>query len=275
MTSAISSCCYSIPLTVASWNIAEAAPSFCAPDKARRIREAPRLIRECLLSSKQQPDIIALQECPYPSFGSELFAEFGYVSSAGTVMSHCGYVDLLLKQQLAKQSRPITLGSDLSSVATRIILPNKAIISVSSSHLAPFKTGATERLMQCLHLMESLHRESENMVLVGDFNMRAAEDDSIERLGSWRDAWKETGSNRSNKFTWDSFANHFHEDGFSFKARFDRCYVRGGDILSVNNFGLIGNKPVGKSRGGGSAKDYLSDHFGMVVGIDVQSPLES
>ncbi len=193
------------------------------------------------------------------------------MSAGGTTLSHCGYVDLLLKKQLAEQSRPISLDEHLASVACRIVLPNKTTISVSSSHLAPFKDGAGTRLRQCQHLKESLRQESDNMILLGDYNMRQSEDTAIENILGI-DAWKAAGSNYRSKFTWDSFANEYHEDGFSFRARFDRCYVGGGNI-HVNRFGLIGNKAI---VGGGSKKDFLSDHYGMIVGFDVEkAALES
>eukprot|EP00986_Skeletonema_menzelii_P018964 scaffold27037_cov134-Skeletonema_menzelii.AAC.11 len=101
------------------------------------------------------------------------------------------------------------------------------------------------------------------MILLGDYNMRQSEDTSIENILGI-DAWKAAGSNYRSKFTWDSFANKYHEDGFSFRARFNRCYV-GGENIRVNRFGLIGNKVVE----GGSTKDFLSDHYGMVIGLDV------
>ena len=258
-----STSCYSTPLTIVSWNIAEAAPSFAAPSFSRRAKEAPRLIRECILRNQPPPDIIALQESPFPSFGTDVFEEQGYVSVGGTTLSHCGYVDLMLKKQLAEQSRPILLDSNLSSVACRIVLPNKTTISVSSSHLAPFKHGASTRFRQCQHLRESLLHESDNMILLGDYNMRQSEDTSIENILGI-DAWKAAGSNFRSKFTWDSFANKYHEDGVSFRARFDRCDV-GGENIRVNRFGLIGNKVVE----GGSTKDFLSDHYGMIIGLDV------
>ena len=109
MSAAITSC-YSTPLTIVSWNIAEAAPSFAAPSRSRRAQEAPRLIRECILGRNQSPpDIIALQESPFPSFGTELFEEHGYVSVGGTTLSHCGYVDLLLRKKLAEKSSIVKL----------------------------------------------------------------------------------------------------------------------------------------------------------------------
>ena len=115
--------------------------------------------------------------------------------------------------------------------------------------------------------------------------MRQAEDPIIESLcgGGWMDAWKVGSKCDSNlKFTWNSIDNLFHEGGFGFKARFDRCYVRGDAFgEKVRYFGLVGNRPVGSEGqegggvfgyGGGSRGtigDYLSDHFGLVVGLDV------
>ena len=277
----------SYPLTLLSWNISNAQPSFAAPNSTRRFKEAPRLIRdECLVSSPLStssssslspslPDIIALQECPHSLFGHEVFGPSGYVSM-GTQHSHCGYVDLLIRKDLAMSSsisgngggaQPIELPikqSHLPSVAATLLLPNETKLAVSSSHLAPFKEGAYERMMQYTTLMDVLNQESDNCILLGDFNMRAAEDKNVEDAcgGGWIDAWKGTGSNTNVKFTWDSFVNRYHEGGFKFKCRFDRCYVRGEDF-TLRSFGFIGNNQVEKKG------DYLSDHFGMKVGLDV------
>jgi len=96
--------------------------------------------------------------------------------------------------------------------------------------------------------------------------MRQKEDRKIEDLvgGGWIDAWKEgSGSSKNLKFSWDSFSNQYHSNGFGFNARFDRAYVRGKD-LGVSKFGLIGNHPVNGTEG-----DHLSDHFGLVVAVEV------
>jgi len=289
----------SIPLTFLSWNVSNASPSCMAPDPAQRVKRAPFLIRdECLSSS---PDIIALQECPSPSFGRDVFGSHGYISM-GTRPSHCGYVDLLVRKGLTtsssttaaaeaainddnhvnindskrKRNRPstgtTTITTDfynLPSVACHIDLPNGVTIAVSSSHLAPFKDGASERLAQCTTLMKLMTQNGgniDNCILLGDFNARAAEDTRIENAagGKWLDAWKCTGSDPNTKFTWNTFANRYHgDDGFRFKARFDRCYIRGGAV-TVNRFGLIGNRRVD-----GRVGDYLSDHYGLLVGLEV------
>jgi hypothetical protein len=187
-----------------------AKPSSKAPDAIERTREFGRLIREECLGRPSKPlstppDVIALQECPYPSWGADNFNFSGY-TSVGTRVSHCGYVDLLLKTELASDYRTIQLNESLPSVACSFTLPNKSRIAVSSSHLAPFKEGFRMRSNQCNMLMNSLTEECSNCVLLGDFNMRAAEDKPIEQMcGGWIDAWKASGSKGSNKFTWNSY----------------------------------------------------------------------
>mmetsp|Transcript_24730 Transcript_24730/g.51791 ORF Transcript_24730/g.51791 Transcript_24730/m.51791 type:complete len:344 (+) Transcript_24730:66-1097(+) len=301
-----------IPLTILSWNISNAQPSSSSPNPHQRARESSRLIRLACLEAnagtppssrrpstsstsshgsrtrQSPPDIIALQESPYPTWGDEEFGSSGYVSM-GTQMTHCGYVDLLLRSELARTSRPLPLrvgaqstqqsvisdiAVNLPSVATTILLPNRTRVAVSSSHLAPFKENEALRAYQCQSLMKILSDECDNCIVIGDMNMRASEDKMVEKFDnkSWIDAWKECGSDKSVKFTWDSFVNNYHDGGFRFKARFDRCYVRGGGndgLLGVNYYGLMGNRPVGKEDGGGSRGDYLSDHFGLVVKVDV------
>ena len=279
MTGRIPASYQSFPLSLISWNISNTQPSFSAPDWVQRSKESPRLIREeCLRSHApsadgddhvvgSMPDVIALQECPHPLFGYDLFGPSGYVSM-GSQPSHCGYVDLLVRKEIAMRSntKPILAVQkyNLPSVAATIELPNEITISISSNHLAPFKDGAFQRKMQCMTLMDLQNQQSDNCILMGDFNMRAAEDKDIENAcdGGWVDAWKECGSNSDVKFSWNSYANRYHDGGFKFRARFDRCYARG-EALSVKHFGFVGNEFLEKKG------DYLSDHFGLRVGIDV------
>lgn len=345
--------CGVYPLTLVSWNIAEMKPSRSAPrgrsNEIRREVEARRLIREtCLLhfqdggsnaasssstsdvqvppssrlgttnastsSSPSSPDIIALQECPYPSFGQYEFGPHGYIS-AGTRASHCGYVDLLVRKELISSSpttttmQPTTastsavVGADgystpltakersrevedrhphplrmetiptpnLPSVAATIVLPDSTKIAISSSHLMWSKEGAAERKQQYTSLMRQMLQHANNCILMGDFNMRTAEDAQAENAAGagWSDAWKASPpgpTKDASKFTWNSFINRYHEDGFQYRARYDRCYYRGEDIVGVNRFDLIGNQSVENRPG-----DYLSDHFGMAVVLGVRT----
>lgn len=167
----------------------------------RSTRECIRLIREeCL---KQRPDVIALQESTHPSLGSDMFEDY---VSIGVQQSHCGYVDLLLHNDLILSCEAIELERRLPSVATSITLPSKIKVALSSSHFAPFKDGFPERAHQFNSLTSSLTHECNNCIFLGDFNMRAAEDQYAENLcGGLVDAWKGCGSDPSSEFTWDSF----------------------------------------------------------------------
>lgn len=77
-----------------------------------------------------------------------------------------------------------------------------------------------------------------------------------------------------NELFWSShfvvLKSQYHEGGYKFKARFDRCYLKG-DALNLQHFRLIGNNPVRKEDNGGVG-DYLSDHFGLLVRINVEAP---
>lgn len=98
--------------------------------------------------------------------------------------------------------------------------------------------------------------------------MRQDEDKNVENLG-FRDAWKETGMDISQKFTWDS-VDRTNKGGsyncYQFNCRFDRVYFKQdtNNTLSVKHFSLIGNKPLTNN------KHYLSDHFGMLATFEIR-----
>ena len=196
-------------------------------------------------------------------WGEATFGTYGYVS-VGTQSSHCGLCDLLVRKDFAPQ-RVYLGGERLPSVAAIMTLPNKTKVAVASNHLAPFGEGANERKNECKSLMRTLSRQCNNVVLIGDFNMRQKEDKTIEGLegGGWLDSWKVCGSSKQLKFTWNSFDNLYHNNGFGFNCRFDRCYMRG-DALTTTNFDLMGNVPINGVEG-----DYLSDHYGIIVEVTI------
>lgn len=249
------------------------------------------------------PDIIALQESPYPEWGSETFGPYGY-TSAGTSSSHCYYIDILIRQTLFPsterfstpprnrinlQSKSPTL--NIPAVAVKVPLMDSLGIDVTvtfaSCHLEPFgsKEAKAKRKKQMHHLIQSI--STENYIILGDMNMRQDEDKGILALGSsntgpaaddyrghddppLRDSWACRGT-KENKFTWNSKVNHFHEGGYEYTARYDRAYFRGGG-LSVQSFGFVGDEPLDdehRDMKGGERKHYLSDHFGIIVEFDI------
>eukprot|EP00985_Skeletonema_marinoi_P026084 scaffold19878_cov127-Skeletonema_marinoi.AAC.1 len=264
-----------VSLTIVSWNISSAESSRVAPDPALRTREAPRLIREEILRS--QPDVIALQETAYQSFGAETFASSGYVSIGSQTALHTNeYVDLLVKRELANGVRRISLQSfqmnELPAVAGIIALNNGTRIAIASLHLPHTKEAAPFRKVLCGAIMEQLTSQNcDGIILTGDFNMRGFEDKTTENLcgGSWKDAWKEattTKTAKETKFTWNSRVNMYHgPENFQWTCRLDRCYVKS-EKGTLKHFDLIGNQPVD-----GNGGDYLSDHYGIVVKCDFAS----
>lgn len=201
-------------------------------------------------------DVLCLQECP-EKWAEVALAKHGYCAME-SAPSHCGNVVLLLKEFLTSVADRVQVVGP--SVAVRISLPDVPEFTVASSHLAPFAKGAGERAQQLTRLVTAV--PTERCILAGDYNMRQAEDSTVERLGGGlTDAWKACGADRDKKFTWDSHNNTFHGlDAFKFTARFDRVYLRGG--LCVDSFNLIGNVPVGGREG-----HYLSDHYGILVNV--------
>jgi hypothetical protein len=132
-------------------------------------------------------------------------------------------------------------------------------IVLGSCHLEPFKEGASIRLGQTRRIVQAVP-ENLPFILAGDFNMRQDEDEKVENLG-FQDAWKETGMDFSQKFTWDSYNNCYHAECYQFKCRFDRVYFKQGTnhMLSVKHFSLIGNKPLTNN------KHFLLQPFGWLV----------
>ena len=183
------------PLVVVSWNIANAEPSCSAPDRRQRAEEAPMLIkRECQRQRfgvqgeddiTLKPDIIALQECPSPSFGTEVFGPD--YKSMGQRESHSGYCELLIRNDFSAEAIDMLT----PSVAALVTLPNKTRLAVASCHLSPFNDGAEERKQQCTGLTRVLAEASSNILLMGDFNMRQSEDFVVLSVGGrgWNDAW--------------------------------------------------------------------------------------
>ena len=118
------------------------------------------------------------------------------------------------------------------------------------------------RLAQARSILEAL---GPSCILVGDLNMRNAEDSSFEELGL-TDSWKMAGKEQATKNTWDSNLNKYHQNGFGFACRFDRAYIRGLTVVK-NSFELVGQSSVPPS-----ASHFLSDHFGISLVVSCGGP---
>lgn len=271
-------------INLLSWNIAECRPSDSAPPNWHvplfptdgsglptfSTTKSSDLIRQEIL--RHSPDVLALQECPDPYWADANFADRGYVSM-GCLQTHCGYTQLMLSDRLAGTAVPVGGLHDNPSVAATVAVPSdgdgERRMTFASSHLAPFKQNALIRLRQIRELMNAL--PAGDKVLLGDMNMRVAEDEAVEGMGL-TDAWKAAGSDRRTKNTWDSYVNKYHKGGFEFKCRFDRVYISSGSIkkggtMVVLGYSLVGNTPLG-TAGGGSGH-FLSDHHAIFVRLGI------
>jgi endonuclease/exonuclease/phosphatase family metal-dependent hydrolase len=118
-----------------------------------------------------------------------------------------------------------------------------------------FTAGCSERLNKMKEMLSHCYPE-DKLLIAGDYNMRQAEDGDFESLGL-SEAWKEAGSDKEKKFTFDSYRNQFNRPSSFRKShgRCDRVYFRG---FTVEDFDLFANERLGENRG-----HFLSDHYGV------------
>ena len=68
------------------------------------------------------------------------------------------------------------------------------------------------------------------IVIAGDTNMRKTEDEQVENLrlqDAWKTmVWKKWHGYKQYEYTWDSHDNLYHKNGYKFRCRFDRMYLR-------------------------------------------------
>ena len=251
----------SYPLNIVSWNISSAQPSQVAPNQTSRRRDAASLIREEVL--RKSPEIVALQETAFPEQGGEIFHDYTSLGTRSALHTY-EYVDLLIRREAFSGVESIAF-PNLPAVGA-VLSYHGTKFAVASIHLPHTRQAAPFRRQLCQSILECIKSHTVSCILlIGDFNMRKDEDKFIEQMGGGLvDAWKEvTNSDKQKMFTWNGRENLYHGlDSFRFTARFDRCYVRG-ERLRAREFDLVGDRPV-EGRG-----DYLSDHYGMFVGLDI------
>ena len=242
-------------ITIVSINVSGFQPSQEAP------RDWDPILAFHELMLKESPDIIALQEVPHHGLDGNWLP--GYVN-VGTKPSHCENVLLLVKNEWAPhtiQIKKIDAPVVLVNIEFSTPQQQKSII-FGSCHLEPYKEGAAIRIAQLKKALD-LCTKGDVIILAGDYNMRVKEDSKVEALGL-KDAWKEAGSDKSHKNTWDSTKNRYHGIGaYQFTCRFDRIYLKG--EMDVDDFHLIGDQPLTNPF------HYLSDHFGMIAKIRIKN----
>ncbi|CAB9528062.1 Tyrosyl-DNA phosphodiesterase 2 [Seminavis robusta] len=261
-------------LKIVSMNLAACDPSEEAPSDWN-VDTVTKAVQKELLH--EDPDILALQECPRrPEEWAATYFE-GY-QVMGVKSSHAFYVMLLVRNGL--DATPVPLSDRIPAVVAKITHANGRAVMVASCHLAPFAGGAGRRRHQVGGLLDAAGKE-QPLVIAGDTNMRTEEDAVMEGTDfGLLDAWKLAGADPATQHTWDT-RNHMDEEGGYFNkyygdktreyaTRYDRIYISppaqaDSGMVSVESFGLLANKPVIPS----SRTHFLSDHFGMVCELKI------
>jgi len=232
-----------VTLNVNGFGVSHSAPNGFAPMEP---------FSEELLQGN--PDVVCIQEALDDDNMMYETLLPGYVC-LGKAESHCEFAMLFIKEHMATHATIIT--TNAPAVLARVKFANHQSVVIGSCHLPPLKAGASARLS---HMKEILsHCRSQDKVLIaGDYNMRQEEDPSFEALGIV-EAWKEAGSDKEQKFTWNGFRNKYYATelggGKGRTGRYDRMYLRG---FTVDDFQMCANEPLSVNPG-----HFLSDHFGL------------
>lgn len=151
---------------------------------------------------------------------------------------------------------------------------------LAAVHLMPFAEGASARATAFADILRQVPGESP-LVIFGDTNMRQTENDAIARLGL-DDAYvlatggKRARANSSSSSSGGSYHGPPHGHTFNTKvnpwhplmpgqhpysARYDRVWLRG---MRVVDFAVLEGR-IDAATGA----HYLSDHFGILVTLDL------
>jgi endonuclease/exonuclease/phosphatase family metal-dependent hydrolase len=199
-----------------SFNVSGLAPAATAPPgwtPAHSLAAILRLMAEA--------SVVALQEAP-PALGAMLPRDLYYISEL--VPSHCGMCAVVLRRSAWEDVIACPLPRVPGAVAvTARCRVSKRRVALVSMHNAPFNDAGAiaDRLARTAQLAKVLSVLGLAAIVMGDFNMRKAENASVTRLG-FVDAFEAAGSPRHAEFTWDSKANPYHAGGFGFTVRTSR-----------------------------------------------------
>ena len=117
--------------------------------------------------------MVALQECPSASRLDRVGSEFVLL---GASRSHCGFVHLYARQELA--AKPVELKEHVHGVMVVLRLDAQSV-TIVAVHLAPGGDSAARRREQLRALVKAKPEPDGVLVLAGDMNVR---DDEVEAL---------------------------------------------------------------------------------------------
>ena len=195
-------------------------------------------------------DFIILIESSFEFISDLLKSEISknYLLLDNLTLTHGGFINVLYKKNIKNKFTNIELDE---LPFTLIKYTNPITIYIAGCHLAPFPQNGEIRIQQLMTL-RSLIPENENLVIIGDMNIRENE---TKFMKSKNNALNLTDSGDKRK-TW--FRSFFEPSKINISARFDRLFIS--PNLKVNKFDLFGKS---------SNLNLLSDHLAIKVTLDV------
>lgn len=233
-------------LTVTTYNI-----WFNDKHAERRYRAIADLLR------RESPDIMAFQEVTRPALAVLLGQPWVRERYRSAAVVRGNYGMLLLSRLPVDGVTYSRLPSRLARgyLTTQLTLNGRAL-SVVSLHLESGKSSAAARQRQIGRIFES-QRRRENVIMVGDFNIRGSEDGIIDP--AYRDAWLQLRPGEPG-YTEDTAINHMRYDmkDKHRQVRFDRVLTKG-DGWTPQSIELLGREPISPAL----PRVFPSDHFGV------------
>lgn len=207
-----------------------------------RSAQAPKLwsmenseavIRAQVLES--DPDLVLFQELP---------GMVPYIETHDMLRSnprtHQGYLASLVRHSLATPAPPVI------TLTKTAVLATFGELTVANVHLGSGRGAWERRLDQLTAVVDA--SPTEHLVVIGDTNVRVAEEERIAELGLRGDV--------PPTHTWNSHANRFHLRGARFTASFTRCFATAG--VTVDEY-AVHRAPITHDE----RRFWVSDHFAL------------
>ena len=225
-------------LNIISWNI-----NMFKPDKPEN---KVKIINE-LNKQVNDEDFIILIESSFGFISDLLKSEISkkYLLLDNLTLTHGGFINVLYNKNIKNKITNIEL-NDLPFSLIKYTNPNT--IYIAGCHLAPFPQNGEVRIQQLMTL-RSLIPENENLVIIGDMNIRESETKFMKNKNNALNLI-DSGDKRK---TW--FRSFFETSQVNISSRFDRLFIS--PNLSVDKFDLFGKSNL----------NLLSDHLAIKVSL--------
>ena len=200
-------------------------------------------------------DFIILIESSFEFISDLLKSEISkkYLLLDNLTLTHGGFINVLYNKNIQNKSfcfaNEIIELNNLPFIIIKYTNPNT--IYIAGCHLAPFPQNGEVRIQQLMTL-RSLIPENENLVVIGDMNIRESETKFMKNKNNALNLI-DSGDKRK---TW--FRSFFEPSQVNISSRFDRLFIS--PNLKVDKFDLFGKS---------SNLNLLSDHLAIKATLDV------